>query len=90
MFELFIRLSAILVILIIGLSLFFFFLPLIIIIGIIAFALKLFFGVNVIKTRKIDFRTARRAPAPEPDTDVPANEAVIDTEAVEIENAPQR
>ena len=65
----------------------------IIIIGTILFLLEAFFGIKLVDRRFTGRfhrgnRRSQPSPAPEPEPDVPAREAVIEVEAVDLPDAP--
>lgn len=63
--------------------------PVLIAVGIVLMILQSFFGVKVAKFQWGNFQSRKRpAPSPDPEPEVPASEAVIDAEVVDLPDEP--
>ena len=63
--------------------------PVLIAVGIVLMILQSFFGVKVVKFQWGNFQSRKRpAPSPDPEPEVPASEAVIDAEVVDLPDEP--
>ncbi len=63
--------------------------PVLIVAGIVLMILQSFFGVKIAKLQWGNFQTRKRpAPAPDPEPEVPASEAVIDAEVIDLPDEP--
>ena len=63
--------------------------PVLIVAGIVLMILQSFFGVKIAKFQWGNFQNRKPpAPAPDPEPEVPASEAVIDAEVVDLPDEP--
>lgn len=63
--------------------------PVLIVAGIVLMILQSFFGVKIAKLQWGNFQPRKRpAPAPDPEPEVPASEAVIDAEVIDLPDEP--